>query len=188
MKKLTSGTLVVLSLLLGFSMTTTVLASGPIAVSPGGASGFVGAGSACPTFSWSAAAGASGYELVVYATLEAAVDRPNLEGDPALRTEVPAGALSWTPSSESCLQLGSSYAWTVRALGDGDGGEWSEPALFRVEIGPVVDQVGGALERALARYLGEKDGVVENPGALAALIVEELTPRSEPPAGRRSRS
>ncbi len=153
-------------------------AGGPVAVSPGAEARFLGVASACPTFSWTAVPEATGYELVVYAMPEAegvpGWAEPDLEMAPAIRATVPAGALSWTPPSESCLELAGSYAWSVRALGDAEAGGWSEGKLFKVDSGAVVAGIAGALERALGRYLDQRGIRLEPDGGLAALVVGEL--------------
>ncbi len=161
------------------SAAATVSAAGPVAVSPGAEERFLGVASACPTFSWTGVDGATGYELVVYAMPgveegAAGIAAPALDVAPAIRATVPAGARSWTPPSESCLALAGEYAWSVRALGETEAGEWSDSKLFKVDAGAVVAGIAGALERALGRYLDERGIRLEPDGGLAALVVEEL--------------
>lgn len=139
----------------------------PMTVSPGEVGRIERIADRCPTFSWSAFAGAERYEVVVY-KLSSEEGRPH----PAvvLRTSVPGGALAWTPGEEDCLDPEGRYAWTIGVPRSEAGSEWSEPRLF--EIGGLAsdDQLimaaalleryldaGGTLERLLAGY--------ETPGA-----------------------
>ena len=139
-----------------------VLAAGPVAgqpagVSPGDAARFTGTESRCPTFAWTAVEGADEYDLRVYAVDGARTD-PTIE--PVLRMALPAGATAWTPPTESCLQRGGRYAWSLRAVTAKrtvtakDDSPWSVPLLFEVaalatsgELAPALEIVGGRLDR-----------------------------------------
>ena len=90
----------------------------PVSVSPTGQAG------ACPTFSWTAARSARGYELAVYRIEENGA----VGSRPLARTVLPEGATSWTLPASDCLQHGQHYAWSIRATNDGS--QWSEPALL----------------------------------------------------------
>ncbi|MFP3941049.1 MAG: tail fiber domain-containing protein [Thermoanaerobaculia bacterium] len=132
----------------------------PVPVSPVGL-----VDGSCPTFSWSAVAGASGYEVAVLRggeeTAEGTADRP--AGEPVLSARLPAGVTVWTPPGTACLASGERYAWSVRALpGDaGAGGPpppddgWAEPAPFRVAPAPSRAEVEVALA-ALRRTLDRR--------------------------------
>lgn len=141
-----------------------------VAVSPGGAGTVELAGSACPTFSWSAAAGATGYELVAYA-----LDPGGETGaEPALRVALPAGVTSWSPSGSQCLAPGRSFAWVVRSTEQEGTGEWSAARFFRVPDRPSVGAVREALT-VLRRHVAEEDPEAARLLAeLAATAVPEL--------------
>ena len=110
-------------------------------VSPGHSGRFARISEECPAFSWTGQPGAEGYELVVYR-----IDRES-EGSTAIfTTGFPAGATSWTPSSDRCLTPGERYAWSVRAIGSGDRGAWSEARLFEVTLLPSRLELAEALE------------------------------------------
>ncbi len=113
-----------------------------VAVSPGETSRSVEAASACPTFSWSAAAGATGYELAVLR-----LDRQEEPETVWIRT-VAGSATSWSPSRSDCLEAGGRYAWTVRALGPvatSAEPDWAEARRFEVPDAPDDDEVAAAL-------------------------------------------
>lgn len=131
----------------GCVLASPALAAPPEPVSPAGA-----VEQRCPTFSWSAVPGASGYELLVYDVSTGAEAE-----EPTLSARLPAGAVAWTPGG-SCLTAGGRYAWTVRARGDGEGAAaWSEPALFDVAGAPSLDEVQAALA-TLRRYMAGSRG------------------------------
>jgi hypothetical protein len=114
------------SLFLGATDRATAAAlPGPIAVSPGSPERRLTVRDGCPTFSWSAIAGAEGFELRVYRVDETA-ERA------ALQRRLPS-TLSWTPAVEECLSP-ARYAWIVRAQAASGWTEWSEPRLFDVRI------------------------------------------------------
>ncbi len=117
----------------------------PMAVSPGSATASEDLGASCPTFSWTAVADATGYELVLYKTTEAG------ELAVAFTVEVPGGAAAWTPAASRCPAAESHYAWAVRALGPGGGSPWSEALLFSTPGRPSDDEVKQALA-VLRRY------------------------------------
>lgn len=144
----------------------------PQPVSPGG-TGVALVEARCPTFSWAPSRPGKGYELAVYSV---PVDgEPSAE--PVLSVRLPAGARTWTPSSEQCLARGDRYAWSLRELGrkgDLERG-WSEPMLFEVMAAPTIEEVEAALA-TLRRY---RDSGARDPGAIRA-------PRADAaPAGHR---
>ena len=155
-------------------------AEGPVAVSPGSATGSV-ISDACPTFSWGAVAAAKFYELVVYR-----VEEGSEEATPVLRQRISGSALSWTPSLDSCLERGGQYAWSVRAEGRKGSSEWSAPSLFEVAVGPSVAEFEEALQVVL-QYLEEEatgsgdlssQGVGPSAGAISATVVGPSARRS----------
>ena len=77
----------------------------PIAVSPGSTERIEPIGVACPTFSWSGAKGASGYELVVYE-----LGSQRTTSREVLTRQFRGAATSWTPPLDRCLARGRTYA------------------------------------------------------------------------------
>lgn len=122
----------------------------PAAVSPGSETG-APAESSCPIFIWGGEPGVEAYELVVY-RVEPGAGGPSAppgsesEDTLELRHRLPGSVDTWTPPLDSCLDRGAHYAWSVRAVVEGAGGDWSAPRLFRVPSGPTDEE----LERALA--------------------------------------
>ncbi len=125
---------------------------GAATVSPGDLETPVEAAGACPTFSWSPAAGARATELAV-----AEIDE---SGEPRtrLRREIAGAAASWTPGRSECLEPGRVYAWTVRAVlapdrlpagavsTDAKDAAWSAPRFFAVPAAPSEEELAAALE------------------------------------------
>lgn len=107
----------------------------PQAVSPVGPTA-----EACPTFSWTDVPEANGYELAVFPVY------PNgkVPDKPSLSAWLPAGATSWTPPANACLEAGTEYGWSIRATGDQGVGDWSEPALIEFAVGPTAAGVQAA--------------------------------------------
>ena len=164
-------------------------AAQPVAVSPGSTAGIAHVPDPCPTFSWSAVTGASGYELVVLAADEAPVETPvatpaetpaeratfSSAGPPALAVEIRGAAIAWTPSAEQCLAAGRRYAWSVRAITGEGAGPWAEAQLFEVGAGRAADLeflVEQVLERLLAAR-GLSAASAAAPGELAERGVSE---------------
>ncbi|MFQ5525084.1 MAG: hypothetical protein ACE5GX_02375 [Thermoanaerobaculia bacterium] len=168
-------------------LVPTAWASGPVAVSPGSASEFSPVHTGCPTFSWSAVEDAEGYEVVVYAVAQKAIGDGFLiessaeDVSPVLRQSIPAGAFSWTPSAESCLEMFGRYAWAARAVEAEPTDGWSESRMFRVDPDPIVKRIGGVLESALEQYFEARGLPVGAPGELASLIASELKAASAEP-------
>jgi len=128
-----------------------LFASGPRPVSPGRSSSRPSIAQSCPSFSFSASPDAASHELAV---LRLAPDQgaDDLEhSSVALRVEIPAGATSWSPSLDECLEAGADYAWVIRARTEVGAGEWSEPAWFSVPLAPSTQELESAL-RILERY------------------------------------
>ncbi len=150
-----------------------------VAVSPGETDRAVEAASGCPTFSWSAAPGATGYELAVLR-----LDRGE-EPELVWTRAVAGSATSWSPSRRDCLESGGRYAWTVRVLGaDGGSGdvEWAEARRFDVPGAPSADEVAAAVA-TLERW---RQAGGESPGA--GTIVGESHPEMAPSRRRTSAS
>lgn len=113
----------------------------PTTASPGEIGRVTAVGEPCPTFSWSAAARANGYELTVH-RLGATEEVP----DPVLRKHFAGPVHSWTPALDECLERGARYAWAVRALTADGPSDWSLPGLFEVVRGPGRAELEAALE------------------------------------------
>ncbi|MDX1501352.1 MAG: hypothetical protein R3325_03240 [Thermoanaerobaculia bacterium] len=109
----------------------------PVAATPGEASELARIGDACPTFSWGAIEGASGYELIVYRLGE-----DSNEPRPVVRRALAGRLQSWTPALRECLEPGERYAWSVRGVVGEEAGPWSAPSLFEVAL---VSGAGAAL-------------------------------------------
>ncbi len=175
---------------IGLAGASAVGAAGPVPVSPGNGGGFATIASACPTFSWSAADGARGYELLVYEVRdESGAPLPHdtiadLASPPVIRHRIAAQALTWTPPKASCLALGGAYGWSVRAVGEAGAGDWSAAALFAVAPDPVLESIGGVLEGVLSRYLEERGVPFEPDGELAAALARELAGAADPSTAR----
>ncbi|HEX4953138.1 MAG TPA: hypothetical protein VF017_07060 [Thermoanaerobaculia bacterium] len=146
----------------------------PDPVSPGRPDTLALIATACPTFSWSLASGAEGYEIVVYAQ-----DR---EATPRLQQRFPAGTSSYTPALEQCLEAGVGYGWAVRALGGKEEGEWSRPLFFQVAALPSAGEVAAALA-TLEEYLDAGGSLEQLRSDLAGGPRNE--PRQPARAGRR---
>ena len=110
------------ALLLGLAAATaSIAAEGPRTVSPGGLERSTDAASPCPTFNWSGAAGATGYELVVVALAQGTEPRI------VLRESIDGSALGWTPDRSRCLGS-DEYAWSVRALATAEASSTTDTA------------------------------------------------------------
>lgn len=134
-------------------LATPAPAAGAAPVSPEGR-----IHSTCPTFSWSAAGAAGGFELVVFA-----VDENGEVGSTALLSKrLPAGTGAWTPSTEDCLRAGGTYAWTLREVGPEDGSAWPEAAVFEVTAGPSIEEVEQAIA-TLRRYVRQRRETADSP-------------------------
>lgn len=184
-RSLCSVVMVVVAIL-AFAGDSAAENAAPQPVSPGEVARFAPVGSACPTFSWSAVAGATGYEVVVYAADDGVRGVARESPEPVLRTRIPGGAVSWTPSADRCLSLSDSYLWFVRAVGEVEVGGWSEARLFKVASTPELTEIGGAIERALQRYLEAKGVPLEVDGELASFIAEEMAAAADSPAPAQS--
>lgn len=139
----------------------------PVAVSPGESSFVAKIHQSCPTFSWAPVLVARGHELIIYAVQgdmeSAAVE--DLDMEQILLIDLPGMTSSWTPPSNQCLELGGTYAWSVRADRPEGETEWSEAKMFQVKAPPSQAEVAEALS-VLRRFLN--DG--EQPRELGELL------------------
>lgn len=139
-----------LTWVVGILVASAVHAQAPAGVSPGATLDVVELGTSCPTYSWTQAPGATGYELVIYRVTASSELRPEV------RVELPEGSSSWTPSASQCPESNTSYAWTVRAFGELGAGPWSEVRMFATPGLPSDDEVRAALG-VLERYRRAKE-------------------------------
>lgn len=118
----------------------SLAAGGPEPVSPGHPQWMQTAAGPCPTFSWTSSGTATGYELVIYEVEPRSDDLVE-----RLRHRVPAGATSWSPSLDRCLERGGRYAWALRANGAKDSSTWSMPSLFEIAAAPSAQEFEAAV-------------------------------------------
>lgn len=133
------ATLALASALVARGAERGAIPAAPELVSPLSAHGESRVGSVCPTFSWTLAEGASGYEIVIYELGDSA-DHKSEAAEPVVRRTLPRGALSWTPTLDECLPHVGRYSWAVGALNGRDPAAWSAPGLFRVDDGRSVSK------------------------------------------------
>lgn len=147
----------------------------PLTASPGELDRAVAVEGRCPTFSWGAFEGGTGFDLVVYAVTRHGMARER----PVLVQRLPAAFDSWTPSPERCLSPGR-YAWSVRArIGEG-WTDWSEPRLFAVRAQDAVPAADAEFRQAVvevARWLRE-----ERPSPAADMDARAVSRESPPMA------
>ena len=159
----------------------------PVPVAPGGPSGETAVSRACPTFHWSVsmARRVVGYELAVYRVGGNEAGGLIPAAEPVLHHRLPAGANGWTLPSDRCLAPGGRYAWSVRAVGKGVDGKWSEPALFEVSAVPSLAEVEEALEvlRRFERSNERSRAGSGKAGSVVAMAASTASP--ERPPGRR---
>ena len=87
-------------LLAGAPAAAPAVAEPPQPVSPGSLTELAPAGSRCPTFTWTTAPEAVGYQLAVYLA-EDGEAAAGPAGGPVLHERLPAGAGSWTPPADA---------------------------------------------------------------------------------------
>lgn len=132
----------------------------PVAISPGAADATLTVATSCPTFSWAGVAAARAYELEVTGSDETGAV------ETALAIQLPAGALSWSPPLERCLQAGKRYSWKLRAVVDNAATGWSNDVHFEVSRHPAPAEVAMAydiLRRHQAAKQGSTAGIRVNP-------------------------
>jgi len=146
--------LVCICLLCGCFPTFNCLAAGPLGVSPGGGSGDAVVGTAFPTFSWSAVEEAVGYRLEIFKEVEGALSHEEMseKGELVIGVEIPAPALSWTPSGTEALKTGESYIWYVKALDSEGKGNWSFGNRFRMDAAVALNGMEEAVREKVTEY------------------------------------
>ncbi len=148
------------------------LAQIPDTVSPGTPSGWAVTEARCPTFSWGVVGKANFHELVVYR-----IDGDIEETQPTLRERLAGTVGSWTPSVDHCLEPGGKYAWSVRAAGDHELGEWSPPRLFQVASWPSQEELAEAVALVREDLNRDRAGPLRTPRpvlAAPALVTGEI--------------
>lgn len=147
------ATVVVLALALSAGPGAPVSAGErpPLPVSPGATEAVSPVATGCPTFSWTYAPHAEAVEVVVYRLDATGGATPPEEAPPVLEQRLPAGAVSWTPSAERCLEPGRRFAWFVRSVTGATPGDWSEGILFRVVETGSARGGDGAMARPVRR-------------------------------------
>ncbi len=145
-----------LTLVASLTVCSAASAGDAAAVSPGAAARATTTATTCPTFSWSLASGAVGYELIVYRAEGAGPDEPAI-----VEKQLPGATSSWTPPLETCLPPGGSFAWAVRALGREKNRAFSEPLFFRTPAAPTAIELRRALEVLQAWQLANGSAAAE---------------------------
>lgn len=171
MVSLNRRTALVFALSLASGAATALPVEPPAPVSPGDTSTKLVVEGRCPTFSWSATAGAARYELVIYRLAGDAI-----EADPVLRESFPASVNGWTPSLDRCLQPGESYAWTLRAVSGDASSKWAAPALFQVAMAPSLTEIAAAIDVIRRSFATDDAPGVQTPATSAG----GLDPLAEP--------
>ncbi len=141
-------------------LTGTAWAGMAVPVSPGGGTELTA--QSCPTFSWSASDGAQSYRVEVYEQVTSDImDRNTTRGigNPVVKKEIPAPALSWTPSTGECLSRGMRYVWYVEGVDAKGEGQWSGGQGFQVEAAALSADQKEAVQEVVKGYLsGESSG------------------------------
>lgn len=181
-------TVVQLTLLAILGAPAGVLALEPaVAVSPASQTGSR-VQDRCPTFIWSDVPGAEGFELVIYRIADdGEVGRLPSESPGAaevvLRQTFSGGVDSWKPSLGDCLERGTRYAWSVRAVGPDEAGPWSSPGLFQVTEGPSSAELEHALAVVRAHLEAQSDhgagpDSTSTPSATGARVSDPVQPEA----------
>ncbi len=132
---------------------------GPLPVSPVSEKGVAKVATRCPTFSWAQEQGASAYGLEVYELKYEQVPTRQeaiTQWQPVISKRIPAPALSWTPTTDMCLEAGKRYVWFVNAEYENGTNEWSEGKVFETQKAP--DLVGTMVEQEVRKYM-ESEGL-----------------------------
>jgi hypothetical protein len=138
-------------------------ASVSIPISPGGGREEVAVPTGCPAFSWSSVEGAAGYRLEVFSLVEEVLDHQAAteRGNLALSVDIPAPALSWSPSNEEALRPGHSYVWFIKALDEVGGGQWSSGTRFRVDFAAFLSGMDEEVRQKVREYLKTDTELIE---------------------------
>jgi len=75
-----------------------------------------------------------------------------------MRVDIPAPALSWSPSGMESLQTGESYIWYVKAFDSNGEGEWSIGNRFRIDASVALNGMDEAVKEKVREYVrSDKD-------------------------------
>ncbi len=162
MNKILPGLILVIS---AVACIGSAAADTAVPVSPGGGTAITNQN--CPTFSWSASEGAMAYRVEVYERISSdglARDQMRVLSVPAVVKEIPAPALSWTPSSGECLFRGLQYVWYVQGVHSSGPGRWSDGSAFQVEAMALTVEQAEAVQAVVKGYLGVEGA----PGSMQA--------------------
>jgi len=98
--------------------------------------------------------GAVGYRLEVFKELEGALSHEEMseQGELVIGIEIPAPALSWTPSGTVGLKTGESYIWYVKALYPEGDGNWSFGNRFRIDASMALTGMEEAVREKVTEY------------------------------------
>jgi Chaperone of endosialidase len=172
-KKVILGTVMFLVIFTGSAW------AGAVPVSPGGGTELTP--QSCPTFSWSASDGAQSYRVEVYEQVTSDIlhrDTMRGMGNPVVKKEIPAPALSWTPSTGECLSRGMKYVWYVEGVDAKGEGQWSGGEGFQVEAAALSADQNAAVQDVVKGYLsgeGSGSGVTTNTSR-QAITPSTITP------------
>ncbi len=163
------------------SLVGSASAMDPVAVSPGSdpstllRTGAAVIGQGCPTFSWSSMQGAVAYKVAVFEALTADVPAySDMEemSEPVISKDIPAPALSWTPSSSECLETGGMYVWYVKGIHPELVEGWSEGKSFEVDV-TLSAGVQEAVEGTVKEYLTNEWTTTESYREVKEAVKEE---------------
>ena len=100
------GIIMCLLALCVFSAVAYSLPSGPVGVSPGAGTGDALVWSQFPAFSWSSVEGAVGYRVEIFKAMDGVLTHEEIaeKCELVMRVDIPAPALSWSPSGNETLQ------------------------------------------------------------------------------------
>ena len=135
----------------------------PVTISPGTSQVVSSASECCPTFSWSAVKEADGYEIAVFVVDDPGNLVPDILYDelmqlsePVLSANIPAPALSWTPSRDQAFTPSQTYAWCIRSQKLNRPGEWSDTAFFKIPE-TTITNLDDAVNKAVTDFLTEDE-------------------------------
>jgi len=97
---------------------------------------------------------AVGYRLEIFKEVEGALSHEEMseKGELVIGVEIPAPALSWTPSGTEALKTGESYIWYVKALDSEGKGNWSFGNRFRMDAAVALNGMEEAVREKVTEY------------------------------------
>jgi hypothetical protein len=167
-----------------FIPTASASQDRPVAISPGNDIGLAVVQQCCPTFSWTAVAGANAYRIEVFgSTGDSELTDHNdaaIQAHPVLVKEIPGAALSWTPSSANQLQNERIYVWFVQAIDDFGNAAWSDGKTFTVDLAAAFAPIEGAVVDSLEDAGVDKDIISDVLKNIRQRASEESSPVPAP--------